>query len=222
MRAFVRCAPRFSALFMLVWCTAGSQAATFGVQESRDPAVVVVHDVHIRSYGVANALAELSKEQHIVIGYEGVNEYPENTIQIDESSGTVAEILNKIVAQAPSNAWRITDSGTIRVYNAEGRVSLVDVKPTNFVISGMDRREIWKSLERIPELKSWLDQHQCTRGEIFMGHEWSQNMKKISLDTEGKPLGRILDDVAGATGTYFWKVVQAQADDRCVVRIFLW
>jgi len=216
-----------SAVFVVLWSTAPAHGAMLRAQKSGDLLAVVVRDVHIHEYGVANALSTFARQQRIVIGYDGMYDGIEmmgtqRTIQIDESTSTVADVLNRIVMQAQGYAWALNDSGAIHVYKINGRVSLVDVQPANFVIAEKDRREIWESLEHIPELISWLGDHRCTRGEILNGFEWRQNMKKVSLDTKGKSLRRIFDDVAGVTETYFWHVFQYPSNGKCVVGIYLW
>ncbi len=216
-----------STVFVVLWSTAPVHGAILRGQKSRDVSAVVVRDVHIHEYGVAGALRAFAKQQRIVIGYDGIYDGfgtmgTQRTIRIDESTSTVANVLNKIVTQASGYAWKVSDSGAIHVYTINGRVSLVDVQPANFVIAEKDRREIWESLEQIPELMSWLGDHRCTRGEIFNGFEWRQNMKEVSLNTKGKSLGRIFDDVAGVTETYFWQVFQYTSNGKCVVGIYLW
>src|SRR2546425_5157803 len=193
MRELLRYMQWLPAMLVVPWTTGPAYAAMLGGQESRDPSAIVVHDVHIHEYGVANALRAFAKQQRIVIGYDTIEVGAQKTIQIDDSSSTVAGVLNTIVTQASGYSWKVTDSGAIHVHKINSRVSLVDVQPASFVIADKDRREIWESLESIPELISWLDNHRCTRGELFNGYEWKKNMKKVSLDTGGKTLGNILD-----------------------------
>ena len=171
MRALFRHVHCLSAVFVVLSSTAPVHAGMVRGQKSRDLSAVVALDVHIHEYGVANALRAFARQQRTVIGYDAIYDGIEvmgtqRTIQIDEPKSTVADVLNRIVMQAQGYAWELNDSGAIHVYKTNSRVSLVDVQPANIVIADKDRREIWESLEHIPELMSWLGNHDCTRSEI--------------------------------------------------------
>jgi hypothetical protein len=108
------------------------------------------------------------------------------------------------------------------VYSVGQRLTLVDVKLNQFVVNNQSRRDVWEAFDRAPEVKAWLAENECSRGELFQGHEWKQNSNKFSFNGSGETIEHILDKAAAASEVYFWQVAQYHLNGQCYVNIKLW
>jgi hypothetical protein len=60
-----------------------------------------VEGCHIEAFGVHNAFRDIAQRANVVIGVEAVQPDDETKIVLDFPGGTVADLLNMVVAQSP-------------------------------------------------------------------------------------------------------------------------
>jgi hypothetical protein len=178
---------------------------------------------HIEQGGAYNALAEIAQKAHLVVGVDAVQPKEEPTIVFDFPGGTVADLLNLFVSQAPDYGWEETSGGIIHAVRAGAHVSLLDVKMSYPGAVRKTRHEIWADLAQRPELSAWMKSAHCSRQEFLQGREFKDNNAPISIPAGNLTLEQLLDQVALGSGANYWAVLQSpQSSDSCHVAIILW
>ena len=168
------------------------------------------------------ALGEISEKAHIVIGVEAIQPKEEPTVIIDFPGGTVADLMNAFISQAPDYEWE-ENNGAIHVFRKNARVSLVDIQMHYPGADKKTRHEIWDDIANRPEISAWLNSSHCTRQEYFHGKEFKDNNDPISIAPGDMTLKQLLDEVAIKSGDNYWAVLQSPpSGDSCHIAIILW
>jgi hypothetical protein len=179
--------------------------------------------LRIEQYGVYNAAKEISQKAHAPIGVDAVLPRKEPTIVFDFPGGTVADLLNMLVSQAPEYEWNEAEDGVIHVYRKNARVSLLDVVMHYPGAENKTREEIWEDLSKRPEILQWLKSNSCLRKEFFIGNEFKWNNDPISVAPGQITVRQLFDDVAVKSKENGWSVLEsASPADSCHVSLMLW
>lgn len=181
-----------------------------------------VRAISVEQFAVYNAAAEISEKAKIPIGVAAIQPKQEPTIKLDFRGGTVADLLNLLVSEAPGYQWQETDKGVIHLSRVGARVSLLDVSMSYPGAVHKTRKEIWEDIGQRPEISAWLQAHACTRSEFFTGHEFSEHNTPISIEPGDLTLEQLLDQVAVASGANYWAVLQSPSGSSCKLGIILW
>ena len=181
-----------------------------------------VQSVHIEEFGVYNVLAEISQKAHVPVGVDAIQPERGSTIVLDFLGGTVADLLNTFVSQVPDYGWEETSGGIIHVFRRDLHVAFLDVPMSYLGAAKKTRREIWEDLGKRPELLLWLKSNNCSRGELFNGHEFKEHNDAITVAAGTLTLGQLLDEVAVKSGVDYWAVLQSAPTTSCRVDIILW
>jgi hypothetical protein len=177
----------------------------------------------IEQYGVYNAAAEISEKAKFAIGVAAIQRPElEPTIKLNFSGGTVADLLNSLVSEAPDYEWRETERNVIHLSRNGPRVSLLDVVMSYPGAAKKTRQQIWDDLGQRPEILAWLESNHCRRSEVFTGHEFRDHNAPISIASESITVEQFLDQVAITSGTNYWAVLQSRSGNSCQVGIMLW
>jgi len=183
----------------------------------------VLEPLRIEQYGVYNAVAEISQKAHVPIGVDAILPAKEPTIVIDYRGGTLANLLNAVVALAPEYSWDETTGGVIHVVRKIAHVSLLDMTMYYPGAERKTRQEIWEDLANRQEIAQWLRSNNCQRQEIFMGNEFRRNNGPISIAPGTMTLRQLFDEVTVKSGTDGWFVLQSPPSDaQCHVSLMLW
>lgn len=177
---------------------------------------------HIEQFGVYHALAEISEKTGIPIGVDAVQPEKEQSIMIDFPGGTLADLLNEFVSQAPDYRWADDARGIIRVSRTGAHVTLLDVVMAYGGADRKTRQEVWKDIADRPEVTAWMEANHCSRREFFHGREFKDHNDPISLAPGSLTLAELLDEVAVKSGENRWAVLQSPPDHPCTVAIILW
>jgi len=181
-----------------------------------------VEGMHIEEAGAYNALGEISQKAHVVLGVDAVQPVKEPTIVLDFAGGTVAQLMDSFVSQAPDYRWEEIDGGIVHVSRDKAHVSLLDVLMAYPGASKKTRREIWEDIAKRPEVLSWMDANHCVRGEFFNGKEFREHNDPISIASAPMTVAQLLDAVAVKSGVDYWAVLQSPPSSPCRVDIMLW
>ncbi len=183
-----------------------------------------VQPCHIEQAGGYNALAEISAKSNTVIGVDAVVDYKtEPSIAFDFPDGTLADLLDMFLSQAPGYRWDETDEGVVHVSNGDRDLSALK----NLAISypGAEkktREEIWEDLANRPEISDWLKSAHCMRQEFFNGKEFRNHNGRISIPPGPVTLSQLLDKVAADSGENYWSILKTNPDGSCRISIHLW
>ena len=177
---------------------------------------------HIEQFGALNALGEISKKAHIVIGLDAIQPKEESTIAFDFVGGTVADLLNTFVSVSQDYAWSETNSGVIHVQRSGAHVAILDVALNYPGAVKKTRRDIWQDIAKRPEVIEWMRSNHCTRREFFTGGEFGSHNDPISVEAGSLTVSGLLDEVASKSGNNYWAVLQSPAKTPCTVHIILW
>jgi|SRR5277367_6278947 len=179
---------------------------------------------HIEQAGGYNALVEISAKSKTVIGVDAVVDYKtEPSIAFDFPGGTLADLLDMFLSQAPGYRWDETDDGVIHVSRSDHDLSAL----RNLAISypgaeNKTREEIWEDLANRPEISDWLKSAQCTRQEFFNGKEFKNHNGRISIPPGSVTLSQLLDKAAADSGENYWAILKSNSDASCRISIHLW
>ena len=200
----------------LFWVSGAPADVGSGVSTKRLAAL------HIEQFGVYNALGEISQKAGVVIGVDAIEPRKESTVKLDFPGGTVADLLNMFVSQAPDYSWQEGSSGVIHVSRSNAHVSLLDVVMSYPGVIKRTRREVWEDIAKRQEISAWMQSNGCSRAELFNGKEFSDHNDPISLEARSLTLAQLLDEVAVKSGVDYWAVLQSAPGTACTVNIILW
>jgi hypothetical protein len=206
----------------MVLCVQALTPTWLTAQRRAELTSIPVRDIHFEALELGSLLRQFAREYKIVVGFETLSLAKAKTLHIDVQSGSVADVMDALVNTTPGYAWHLDSNGAIHVYSVGQRLTLVDIKLDQFVVNNQSRRDVWEAFDRAPEVKAWLTASECSRGELFQGHEWKQNSNKFSFNGSGETIEHILDKAAAASEVYFWQVEQYHLNGQCYVNIKLW
>ena len=181
-----------------------------------------VQACHIQEFGAYNAVRDIARTAGVVIGMDAVRTGEDTTYTLNFSGGTVADLLNLFVSQAPGYNWEENEAGIIHVFREDGRVSLKDVVLSYPSSANKTRKEIWESLAERPEITAWLATHRCSRSELFNGKEFRGHNDPLSVSAGTMTVSQLLDSVALKSGVNFWALLQSQENSTCQIFVLLW
>jgi len=179
---------------------------------------------HIEQAGGYNALVEISAKSKTEIGVDAVVDYKtEPSIAFDFPGGTLADLLDMFLSQAPGYRWDETDDGVIHVSRSDHDLSALK----NLAISypgaeNKTREEIWEDLANRPEISDWLKSAHCMRQEFFNGKEFRNHNGRISIPPGSVTLSQLLDKAAADSGENYWAILKSNSDASCRISIHLW
>jgi hypothetical protein len=173
-----------------------------------DVLLTPVHNVLFKDMRTLEVLKAIAERYMVVIGVSGVQIGSDSAgVNLYLAQGTLRDLIDAVVKQDSRFTWRQNDSGSISVLVKNSPLTLVDVSVRAFGVQNPTRLEVSEAVSHIPEISSWLEQHQCEIADIFVGRP-PTNRWPISIQTTDKPLWAILDEIASKSGTYFWSLIQ--------------
>lgn len=182
---------------------------------------------NFEDFGVDPAVQEIARISHVPIGVEAVFDLKtEPTIKIDFPGGTLADLLDRLVSQAPNYRWR-EDQDVIHVLWHGAHFPLAEVVMAYPGADNKTVQEIWDDLAARPELRAWLSSNHCFRQEIISsdGGERPTDYiyRRISIEAGSMTLAQLMDRVAIKSGSDFWKIVWSPSPpgQPCEVGIFM-
>jgi hypothetical protein len=205
-----------------VFATDAQQVASADVQPAASAKRIGA--IHIEQGEPYDALAEISQKANVAIGVEAIlSKRRGPAIVIDFPGGTVADLLNMFVIQAPSYRWADTPTGIIHVSIDDGHIPLLDVVMSYPGAENKTRQQIWQDIASRPEISAWMGSAHCVRGELFHGGEFRDHNGPFSIVAGSLTLEQLLDDVALKSGDNYWVVVQSSRPQvSCQISIMQW
>jgi hypothetical protein len=152
----------------------------------------------------------------------GVRPENETKITFDFPGGTVADLLNKFVAQYPDYRWR-EEHGAIHVFRKEGHVSLTDGSLSYPGSTNLTRLELWLDLYERPEIRAWMNSTNCRPEGPVPVRQLKPDKRPISIAPGSITVAQLLDEVAHRSGANYWAVLQSPPSRRlCHVSVITW
>ena len=151
-------------------------------------------------YGVPVSL-EVAKNDDLLNGKE---------LKIDVKNGTIADVLDSIVKQAPSYTWEVSDD-IIKVFpKSDFREpllqALLEIRIRHFVVAKpMSKQTFREALTERKELRSLFDSYGVSfYNEIFSTVQLQPLGKNCSMDLKNASVRSILDYVIKNSETKYW------------------
>jgi hypothetical protein len=214
------------AIFSLMFSLAlGGVSSGFAqsASEAEKASIRAVGAFHVEQFGAYRALADISQKAGVSIGVDAVQPEKEIPVEFDFPGGTLAELLDACVAQAPEYQWVETaEGGPIRVSRSGGHVPLLDVVMHYPGADMKTREEIWEDIARRPEVFAWMNSAHCSRREFFQGGEFKRHNQKISISPASLSVAQLLDQVATKSGENYWAVLETPPGSECRISLMLW
>lgn len=204
------------AMFGFLAASTGNVGATLKSVTSKE-----IGACHIEQFGAYHALAEIAQKADVAIGVDAIQPEEEPTIIFDFPGGTVSDLLNMFVSQAPDYRWREGRDGIVHVSRRDAHVSLVDVALSYPGARDKTRQEISEDISKIPEVAAWLSSNHCSRDQFSHGGEFRSNNTPISIASGPLTVEQLLDEVALNSGANYWAVLRTPSSGPCRVTIIL-
>jgi hypothetical protein len=155
-----------------------------------------------------DVLVALAAKYRVVIGVQGILIGDDSqVVSISLSSGTLKDVLDSIVSQDPRFEWQQGADGSIHFSIRNAALPLAAITVPSFDVENPRRMETVELLSRIPEVRTWLQQHDCSMSEMIAGHlpnDWGH----FSVHVRDGSLSSVLDKIAAGSNTYFWSAIQ--------------
>ncbi|MGB8476684.1 MAG: hypothetical protein WCE61_21595 [Candidatus Acidiferrum sp.] len=191
-------------LFLFVLKSHSSQGAK---SASPDPLTQQVNNYIDTGDDFRIMVAHLTQKYGIPAGMDLENPSKRDFISVHISHGTVAEVLNAIVAQKPGYKWTEMDS-VVNIMPQSQRDSILDVRIADFHIANANFFEIHAAIVSLPEVKRWLEQNHFTEATSFAGivpvGPNGLGLARVSLDLHDVTLREILNKTIKSPGFSSW------------------
>ncbi|MGA7924437.1 MAG: hypothetical protein WCA20_00405 [Candidatus Sulfotelmatobacter sp.] len=196
----------------------GTPLRARGVSDSVDA-------LHIEGFLPRVALMDISRKADVAIGFEAVVREGDGKVAFDFPGGTVADLLNAFVAEAPEYRWQ-EDKGIIHVFRKGADVSLANVAMDYPGAKGATRLEIWRDLHVRPEYRNWMTVNRCVAADHKpFPKDFKFHRDPISIEPGTMTIAQLLDQVALKSGQNSWAILQVPAsgpNQPCRVWINAW
>ena len=177
-------------------------------------------DVRLRGYNEALLLADLSLFYEIPIGFEvAMNGGEFVELRMDLKKATLAEVLDRFVAEHPEYQWEISD-GVVNVFPKEGRRDPLLQQILNKQIAKFSVKEktatwdVGTTLLATPELKPLITSYALTTpGWSFSGFFIPNVGRTFKLDLSNTTVRAILNNIVkGSPTAKFWLISRNSAE----------
>jgi hypothetical protein len=161
--------------------------------------------------GFFRALQEVSYKYRVPLGIEtDAQGQTAAHISINVSQGTVADIFNVLIQQAPNYKW-VESSGVVNVMPLQDADSVLNLKIPRFYVSHATPDDLHIAIRSLPEVETWLNQRQLVeRGfmtsSIIIGSNGETDQPRVSLRLKSMTLREIMNTVVKKPGFLAWFV----------------
>ncbi|HEY6766246.1 MAG TPA: hypothetical protein VI386_15935 [Candidatus Sulfotelmatobacter sp.] len=174
---------------------------------------------HIEQFGAYHALAEISQKTGVALGVDVIQPEEESTIAFDFPGGTVSDLLNMFVSQAPDYQWDDNASPVIHVSRRSSHVSLLDLTLSYRGFREQTRLELSQDIAEIPEISAWLKSNHCSRDQFSQGGQFKNHNAPFTIGGATLTVEQLLDQIATKSGANYWAVLQTRRSGTCRVSI---
>ena len=208
-------------LVVIALLIASPQGATGYAQSTRsevqDWLNLRVENLDLEADNIHLLLLKLSNEKGIPIGLEVSSEddlSQTKTIRVQIKQGTLADVLNSIVAQNPLYTWRIQDdvvNVTPLEFNRDQLLrSVLEKRFAKFSIArGTSRLTLRQTLSDTREIRAILDQGGVAPNQqTFMSRDVSPLGRQYGFEATNISVSELLNRVIRESQTKYWIVLR--------------
>jgi hypothetical protein len=184
----------------------------------------LVESRHVQAMSAQDVFRDIAQREGVAIGVDAVLPEKEKATVLDFPGGTIADLLNMVVAQFPGYRWR-EEGGIIHVSRKDAHVSLADVVVSYPGAQHRTRLEMWMDIHERPEVKAWMKSMNCHPGEEpFHAKNFKPHKGPISIAPGSMTVTHLLDEVALQSGENYWAVLQRSSpmSHSCHVSVIVW
>lgn len=211
MRLANRMATPFSVIAVALVALLGVPTTEATTSSHEDPLHQEVTDYSSGGTDVFRALEEASFKYDIPLGIEA-DERGQGAkhISVSISKGTVADIFNALVQQAPNYKW-VESGGVVNVLPQQGGDSVLDLKIARFHVTHATPDGLHTAIRSLPEVRAWLNQHHLTEhgpvtGNVLIGRNGKTDQPHVSLSVKNITLREIMNTIVKKHGFHVWFV----------------
>jgi hypothetical protein len=158
-----------------------------------------------------SALQEVSYKYGVPLGVE-TDAQGQSTkhISVSVSQGTVADIFNALIQQAPNDRW-VESSGVVNVLPRQHADSLLDLSIAGFYVTQATPDGLCAAIRTLPEVEAWLNQHHLVErsfvtSSILIGRDGKTDQPRVSLRLKAMTLREIMNTIVKKPGFRVWFV----------------
>jgi hypothetical protein len=196
-------------MFLLLGCTINSEGSGEAKAGKVDPLAQEVINYQDSGYDLAITVGHLADKYGLRTGIDTEIPLPQDQrISVDVPKGTVADVLDRILAQEPDYKWAAVD-GVVNIEPRQNGNSILDLRIREFRVSNTNAMGLHEAIVSCPEVKKWLsDNHLVDRTTISIiaavGKGFS--FPELSLSLRGASLRAILKRIVRSPGFHSWGV----------------
>jgi hypothetical protein len=158
--------------------------------EGSAPNFALITGSVLQRYGIPSGL-ELNK------GFEY------RAISVRVVHGTVANVLDAIIAQAPDYKWLDTD-GVVNVIPKRDAKSILNLRLAHFRAQNADVAELSQMIASLPEVREWLVENRVTERSVHGLLGPVAPPVEVSLDLRNLTLRELLNSIVKQPGVSGW------------------
>lgn len=198
-----------SLLLLLVVSSAfGSQRPKSAL---REPLSQQVNNYDDSGHDFATTIDHLMQKYKVPWGMDWEAPVKSDRISVHIPRGTVADVLNAIVAHESNYRW-VETNGVVNVIPRQNMNSLMDVPIAHFHVIHADFFGLHKALVSLPEVKEWLRQNHLTEDSpgvlgMLVGKD-GMDSTKVSLSLDHVTLREILNRIVKFQGYRLWQIAR--------------
>ena len=201
---------------LILLCATVLLLATALKSSAQEPSLAAkqLEDVDLEGDTVASLLSDLAFDYDIPIGLElRMNDDVRTETRLNFKSITLADLLNRIVAEHKGYSWEICD-GVVNVFPKEGHRDpiverLLSVKISKFSVKKSTlTSNVESTLLETPEFREVVDAYDLkTLGWCFSGFYFPQLGRTYTLEVSDTPVRSILNRIVKESPTArFWRI----------------
>jgi hypothetical protein len=160
---------------------------------------------------ISLALQKASYKYGVPLGIDaGVQGLGTQHTSVSISQGTVADVFDALVQQAPDYKW-VQTKGVVNVMPRQDSDSVLDLKIARFRANKATPDAIVAAIGSSPEVKAWVSQNRMVERDLFtpsilVGEGGKTDQPRVSLSVKNATLRDILNMIVKKPGFRVWLV----------------
>ncbi len=194
--------------FLFLGCAMNCEGSGKGKADKVDPLAQKVINYQDFGHDLATTVTRLAEKYGLRVGIDTEIPPQNHLISVEVPKGTVADVLDRIIAQEPRYKWVVVGS-VVNIEPRQNGNSILDVRVRAFRASHADALGLREAIVSCPEVKKWLsDNHLVERTMIgiVMPVGKGYSAPKLSLSLPEASLRVILNRIVRSRGFHNWSV----------------
>jgi hypothetical protein len=198
-------------LSLLLLSVSNPEGQPFGIEKGKpDPLTQPVVNYRDAGRDFSVMVDRLMQKYGIPMGMDLEIPSKHNLISVHISRGTVADVLDAILAQEPRYEWTETN-GVVNIGPRHIANSILDVQIAHLDLRNADAYAIHAGLVSLPEVREWLEKNHLVERTVFStdvvpAANGAASLAHVSLNASGMTVRQILNRIVASPGFSSWVI----------------